>query len=615
MPGIVLSYSKKSKDRDLRKITSGISDKIFHCNEYSSQDVGLDHKVFARVACHNKDFSGISTSDQGFLIWFGRPFYKGKALDAEILSSLKDVINKKDIKALAEDISGAFQLAIYFRDSGTCYFVCDKTSSHPAYYTETDDFVVFSPEPLSFKALKQFGWRSSIRRGSLFEYIASGYLWGDECFEEGIKRVGPGQIISLNQEGIHVQKYWKMTFAKEQAMEQFLITELFEAVEKDINDLPPGNRILTLSGGYDSRALLALLKESNEKINTISYSFGSSQSKGMDIDVGEYYANKAGVAHSYYRASLDDTSRLMNDIQSSVVATGGENYLSIFQDAFLGEGFYRDLAGKYDYMIRGDEVWGWGDLAVNRQMAFWESRLFNLNEILHPKIILTSDAYEEGIKYINRKREEFVSDCDESMISPNDLKDYLYWRHREARLLQSMAYFRRCYLPHFAPLLFDNTLAVIKKTHSKFRVQKNLFISMCKQKFPKLFLDGRATSPKVSDVNNFQFLYKEKRFRAFVKGALLESRSDIFNNIFDRGAFEKWVDKVLDEESADIDKIRRSYDLKRLIAGVLEKSAYLKGSMKAFMVKKGMNIFPVLNVNYLFRLVVLSLALQEYENN
>jgi len=47
----------------------------------------------------------------------------------------------------------------------------------------------------------------------------------------------------------------------------------------------------------------------------------------------------------------------------------------------------------------------------------------------------------------------------------------------------------------------------------------------------------------------------------------------------------------------------------------MEKSAYLKGNMKAIMVKRGINIFPVLDVNYLFRLVVLSLALQEYEKD
>ena len=172
-----------------------------------------------------------------------------------------------------------------------------------------------------------------------------------------------------------------MTFEKSQETEQSLIVELFESIKKDISDLPRGKKILTLSGGYDSRALLGFLKVSNEQINTVSYSFGSKVDKGMDMDIGGYYDDKVGVSHSYYRAPIDDPSRLIADINNAVLATGGENYLSIFQDAFLGTEFYRHLADKYDYMIRGDEVWGWGDLAINYNMAFWESRLFNLDEI------------------------------------------------------------------------------------------------------------------------------------------------------------------------------------------------------------------------------------------
>ena len=150
---------------------------------------------------------------------------------------------------------------------------------------------------------------------------------------------------------------------------------------------------------------------------------------------------------------------------------------------------------------------------------------------------------------------------------------------------------------------------------SKFRVQKNLFINMGKKMFPELFLDNKAISPHICDVNNFNVLYKDKKFRSFVKGALLESGSDVFNDVFDRKSFEPWIDNILDGDCADVGKLRRKHDLKRLAIGFIGRSNYLKGCIKAFMAKKGMNTFPVLNVNYLFRLVVLSLALQEYENN
>jgi len=615
VPGIVLTYNKKPDGVGVQNIGKDIAGRMYGYDPFRSIDIDTYKTICCKLICRNNDYSGISKSNEGFLAWFGRPLYRGKPLDEKIFSVVKDTMDKKGINSLIDKTSGHFQLVIYLQESGVCYVVCDKTSSQPLYYVETEDFMAFSPEPLTFKALKKYGWHPSIRRESVFEFMASGYLWEDKCFFGEIKRLGPGQFICLNRDGIKIESYWKITFEARRETEQSLIAKLFDAIQKDINDLPSGKKILTLSGGYDSRALLGFLKGSDGQFNTVSYSFGSKENNGMDMDVGGYYADKAGVSHSYYRSSLDNPSRLISDINNAILATGGENYLSVFQDAFLGIEFYRNLAENYDYMIRGDEVWGWGDLAVNYNMAFWESRLFSLNEISHPKKIMKAEMFDNGIKYIEEQRQKFIEECGDLNISANDLKDYLYWRHREARLLQNMAYFRRCYIPHFAPFLFDRTLSVIKRTPSKFRVQKDLFINMGKKMFPELFLDNKAISPHSSDANNFNFLYKDKKFNSFVKGALLESSSDVFNDVFDRKSFEPWIDSILDGDCADAGNLRRKHDLKRLAIGFIGRSNYLKGCMKASMVKKGMNTFPVLKVNYLFRLVVLSLALQEYENN
>ena len=614
MPGIILIYNKKQNSGNIN-ICNDIAKKMYACNEFQATDLNPDNTVQLKLLTRNNRDSGIHEFNKGLFAWVGRPFYKGRLLDKGSFNIIEDALCQKGINALLNHLSGHFQLVIYFKESKKCYIICDKISTHPVYYVETDAFITFSPEPLAFTALGKHNWRPSIRTESVFEFMASGYLWGDGCFLNEIKRLGPGQYICLEQDGMKISSYWKMTFVPDKKTDQSLTTELFEAIQKGIYNLPKGRKILTLSGGYDSRALLGFLNTRGEQLNTVSYSFGSKENKGMDIDVGAYYADKAGISHSHFVSSTDEPSRLMSDINSAIEATGGENYLSIFQDAFLGTDFYRNLAKSYDYMLRGDEVWGWGDLPANYDMAFWESRLFNLNEILHPKKIMKPDILNSGIKYIERKRQGFIEECGDPDISANDLKDYLYWRHREARLLQNMAYFRRCYIPHFAPFLFDRTLSVIRRTPSRLRIQKRLFMKMGKEMFPKLFADNKAISPHSSDVNNFSFIYKNKKYRSFIRGALLESGAHVFNNIFDRKLLEPWIDNILNNTSADIGKLRKKHDLKRLTISFIEKSDHIKAYMKAAMVKKGMNTFPVLSANYLFRLVALSLALQKYDNN
>lgn len=298
-----------------------------------------------------------------------------------------------------------------------------------------------------------------------------------------------------------------------------------------------------------------------------------------------------------------------------ILATGGESHLVVMQDAFLGTAFYRDMAEHYDYMLRGDEVWGWGDYAINHDMTFWECRLFNLNELVYPRKLLKSDKFDLGVRYLSGERRKYTGECLEASSDPNDIKDYLYWRHREARLLQNMAYLRRCYIPHFTPFLFNRTLSVIRKIPGRSRVQKRLFMKMGRMKFPDLFLDKKEIVPYASDINNFNVLYQDKKFQSFLKSALLESNSDIFNNAFERKTFEGWIASVFTGSHSDIRTLKRSYDLKSLVKRLCATTDISKGHMKALLVRKGMNAFPVLDVNYLFRLTVLSLALQEYESN
>jgi hypothetical protein len=248
-------------------------------------------------------------------------------------------------------------------------------------------------------------------------------------------------------------------------------------------------------------------------------------------------------------------------------------------------------------------------------MAFWESRLFNLNEIAQPKKIMNHESLNNGINYIEKQKRTLLEEYSNPDASANDFKDYLYWRHREARLLQSMAYFRKCYIPHFTPFLFNRTLAVIKRTPSKYRIQKKLFVAMGKKMFPELFLDNKAISVLPSDVNNFSLLYKNDRFRSFIKDALLDGCPRVFKDVFEKKQFEPWVYAVLNGGDRSTAVLQKKYDIKRHAVGLLSKSGYVKSVIKAKMVNKGANTFPILDVNYLFRLVVLSLALNQHKGS
>ena len=86
-----------------------------------------------------------------------------------------------------------------------------------------------------------------------------------------------------------------------------------------------------------------------------------------DGDVGRYFALKLGVTHHRHRPTLD-ADRMIANIHGTVRATGGEADVAVAQDAMLGQEFYRGLATQYAYLLRGDEVWGWGDRVLTRDI-------------------------------------------------------------------------------------------------------------------------------------------------------------------------------------------------------------------------------------------------------
>jgi hypothetical protein len=567
-----------------------------------------------RLLHRSKDYYGLINSKKWIIAWYGLPIYNGKALDQNSFRQFEEYLSINKIYDWVRSITGHFQLVIYSHDLCSLNIFSDKTSTHPVFYTEISDYILITPEPLSLKTMRKFGFNPTIRTGAFFEFMASGHLWGDGTYWNETKRLGPGQFINCSSGGIKVESYWKMIYEPKSKNKNLLLSELFEAVQRDIDLLPTGRGILTLSGGYDSRGLLGLLKQSKAEFHAISYSFGEDFSHNSDAGVGKYFANKLNIPHRFYKACIDDPSRLIDDIRKSVIATGGQSDVVVAQDAFLGISFYKDLAKDYDYLLRGDEIWGWGDHVINLDMAFWQCLLFNLNEFPQPEKILKNDKYSLAVEYLNDKRKEYSAEYTEPAKDLDSVKDYLYWRHREARLLQNMAYFRRCYISHFAPFLFDNTISVIRTIPSKLRIRKRLFLEMMRKQFPDLFLDRNSPTPYISGFNRFDLIYQNEIFREFVVECLIKEPAESFKEVFEVDIFTKWVQSVLDNTNSEISNIQKAYNIKRFINNVLRRNQFLLAHIKSILARLNHIQFPVLNSVYLFRILVLSLALKEYES-
>lgn len=617
MPGIVTVISKK-RGTPAGEIAKDVSGVLYRRESYRQESV--DSEGFSlRLLYGRKDSRGLIDNPAFTCTWWGRPLLNDRILTVSDLEN-RD-FNPDDPAGFLTELQGHFQLVFHSKSRQQTVVFADKISTHPHYYTETDDFIAVSPEAMSLLALKKYGWNSTLREGALQEFIANGFLWGDGTYLNEIERLSSGTFVTCSREGTAKTRYWQMTFSRRSAGKLELMEGLNKTVETDIKHLPPGKAILTLSGGYDSRALLGLMKKNGRMFDSISYTFGLPYSDDSDAGVGRYFAHKSGIVHHFHQADLRTAETVIDNLQGCITASGGESDAACSQDALLGAGFYSGLLDNFDYLVRGDELWGWEDHAVSRRMAFYEATLLNLNENPQPMKLLTKESFRQGIDYIKQQRIKYGAEFERPFGDFNSLKDTLYWRHKQSRLMGNMAYYRRCHLPHYAPFLFDNVINYMITVGSRHRINKNLFMDTMKKEYPGLFLDPNIPYSHGPKITKYELLYQSRTFTGFLKKILTAEAPQSFLNIFDESKFVPWVETTLaPKPRLTMDDFRQNVQtspLRAAAARMIRKNRFLLGYTKSLLVKKGTVEMPYWqrDTSHIFRLAVMALALKRIEDS
>jgi len=176
-----------------------------------------------------------------------------------------------------QHLRGMFAFAIWNRKTKTLFVARDRLGIKPLYYKLTPERLLFGSE---IKAvLAHGGIRPEFNRAALPEYLAFGYLSGEESFYNGILKLLPGHTMTIGPDGkANIGQYWDLDVSKphESRDERYYVQgyrELLEgAVQSHLmSDVPLG---VFLSGGVDSSAVAALMtKLRREPVETFSVGY------------------------------------------------------------------------------------------------------------------------------------------------------------------------------------------------------------------------------------------------------------------------------------------------------------------------------------------------------
>src|SRR5579862_2288742 len=230
----------------------------------------------------------ISNEDGTLWIVFNGEIYNHLALREQLIARGHRYVTHSDTETVihlfeeygpdcVQHLRGMFAFAIWNRNTKTLFIARDRLGIKPLYYKLTSDRLLFGSE---IKAvLAHGGIRPEFNRAALPEFLAFGYLSGEESFYNGITKLLPGHTMTIGPDSQpQIRQYWDLDASKthESRDESYYVASYRELLEGAVNshlmsDVPLG---VFLSGGVDSSAVAALMtKLRREPVETFSVGY------------------------------------------------------------------------------------------------------------------------------------------------------------------------------------------------------------------------------------------------------------------------------------------------------------------------------------------------------
>jgi len=227
----------------------------------------------------------ISNEDGSLWIVFNGEIYNHLSLREQLIARGHSYRTHSDTETIihlfeeygrdcVQHLRGMFAFAIWDRNRKALFIARDRLGIKPLYYQLTPERLLFGSEVKVI--LAHGGIRPEFCRAALPEFLAFGYLSGEETLYSGIRKLLPGHTMEIGLDGgPEIRQYWDLDASSphESRDENYYIRNYRELLEGAVNshlmsDVPLG---VFLSGGLDSSAVAALMtKIRREPIETFS---------------------------------------------------------------------------------------------------------------------------------------------------------------------------------------------------------------------------------------------------------------------------------------------------------------------------------------------------------
>jgi len=245
---------------------------------------------FNLLLLHNREKSSITLNSQTLFIYLMGDISNYSELLRELnikkipkLSTIKllEHLYKKSGEAFTKKLEGRFSLILLDKESEKLMLIKDNIGSLPLNYYQNEEFILFGSNIRQFKRLSRF--KAKINPQSLASYLQFGSIIQPNTIFKGCYKVesGSSKCFNLKSKRVTTQYHWRLESCyntpKREDLEPTIITRTHQLLDKAIDNTLSHSKhpiALSLSGGYDSSTITALLqKKSSKRLHTFTIGF------------------------------------------------------------------------------------------------------------------------------------------------------------------------------------------------------------------------------------------------------------------------------------------------------------------------------------------------------
>jgi asparagine synthase (glutamine-hydrolysing) len=208
------------------------------------------------------------------------------------LTTIHEQVLKHNWSSL-RDADGTFCLVHYHPQTGMLALVADKLGIRPLYFYLGEDMIVFASALRILEELSFVPKKMDLR--GVTEVVGLGAPLSDRTPYSGIFLLKPAEIVQITNE-VTRSCYWRWDEIKTAAdSESIRLTAVRDRFQSAITRRQKDDRATTayLSGGLDSRSIVASLYQDDVRVRTVNFARPGTQ----DYYFGNNFAEKIGSIH------------------------------------------------------------------------------------------------------------------------------------------------------------------------------------------------------------------------------------------------------------------------------------------------------------------------------